>query len=262
MSGFVLRCPASHEVLALAFFWLGGGPWVRVPSCSSKRPTSHSFVPRASVSPLRETAHVSRPQPDWPVSVPSASVLHVRGPLGVSPARSPCLGPHGPPIHRGCLPPREELAAHADLPRRHQACLPLPRGSDPVPGTQALFSCSEPAPRLRRLCCGSPVDPALDLLLRLDLLGPSNSLPSSRIPGKSWLPWSLSPLPSARTSSLPGAPTGTTPPGTAPPGTAPGASAGAACCCRRPLCLVGAYLPVTAAAPAFQCLVRIHRHIC
>lgn len=119
---------------------------------------------RPSVSPSRETAHVSCPQPDWPVSVPSASVLHVRRPLGMSPSQSPCLGPHGPPIHRGCLPPGRSLQPKQTCPAGTRPASLCPGAQTLSPGHRHSFPaqsrprvCGDPAVGLRStrpwICC-------------------------------------------------------------------------------------------------------------
>ena len=154
------------------------------------------------------------------MSATTWSPLSIRG---VSPQGGAWSRTHPPhrqaePASALCASPPRRLPPS----RRHGACLPLPRGSDPAPGNTRSFP-AQSRPCLWRLCHGSPVDPALDLPLRLELSGPFNSLPSSRIPGKSQLPWSLSSPPSARTSSPTGAPTGTAPRASAGPAAAVGA---------------------------------------
>lgn len=112
MSGFVLCCSASQG----SSFVLSSD-WARVPGSVS--PAALPSIP--SLAPLcrgpicqslsGNSLCFESTASDWPVSVPSASVLHVRRPSGLSPAQSPCPRPRGAPYPSGVSPPREEHGA-------------------------------------------------------------------------------------------------------------------------------------------------------
>ena len=112
MSGFVLCCSASQGSSFVFSF-----DWARVPGSVS--PAALPSIP--SLAPLcrgpicqslsGNSLCFESTASDWPVSVPSASVLHVRRPSGLSPAQPPCPRPRGAPYPSGVSPPREEHGA-------------------------------------------------------------------------------------------------------------------------------------------------------
>ena len=147
MSGFVLCCSASQgSSFVLSSDWARvpvSVPPAALPSIPSLTPLCHGPICQSlsGNSPCFEST-----ASDWPVSVPSASVLHVRRPSGLFPAQSPCPRPRGAPYPSGASPPREEHGAEHTRPTGRQSrpprCVrPLPADSHPPAGTGPASLC-------------------------------------------------------------------------------------------------------------------------